>query len=131
MASRSWPSEMEISEIRKLPVTSLEKILPASSVLLSLPVLLDGFLSPKYSSFLKKSGSFHSELPDFTLFPGSVNLPVDRLDPVLFKKCIRLTEWSASKESSVRRQRTRMRCLQYEMLLIVQHPLLPLCRCSP
>ena len=61
----------------------------------------------------------------------SFNLPVDRFYAVAFQKLICLAERPVAKESPERRQRTRMRCRQDQMLRIVQHKLLPLGRTSP
>lgn len=44
---------------------------------------------------------FPNPLTHAGLLVDIFNLPVNRLDSIFFKECIRLTEWTASKESSV------------------------------
>src|SRR5699024_8443765 len=58
-------------------------------------------------------------------------LPVDRLDLMEFQKFICLTEVAAAKKSAVGGQRARVRRFQDQMLWIIQHRFLTLCRTPP
>ena len=50
---------------------------------------------------------------------------------MLLQKPVCLTEWFAAEKSSVSRKRAWMRCFQYQMMRIVQHGFLLLCRTPP
>ena len=59
------------------------------------------------------------------------NLPINRCYTMLLQKPVCLTEWFAAEKSSVSRKRAWMRCFQYQMMRIVQHGFLLLCRTPP
>ena len=64
-------------------------------------------------------------------FLNIVDLPVDRIQAVLLQKLVGSAEMLASKEASVRRKRTWMRCFKYQMFGVVEHTLFHLRRSPP